>query len=82
MLREVDLDQDTLEVLRPDDYLMREYGRAAFEPAANLFIAYYRSQRAGPAPHSPLNCLVHGQNFAASVCAISSLQSTRFPFPV
>ena len=50
------LDLDTLNVLRPKDYLMRRdqdpWGRSIF-----LFIAYWDSQRKGAQPHSPKNCL-------------------------
>jgi len=50
------LDLDTLNVLRPKDYLMRRdqdpLGRSIF-----LFIAYWDSQRKGAQPHSPKNCL-------------------------
>jgi EpsI family protein len=50
------LDLDTLNVLRPKDYLMRRdqdpSGRSIF-----LFIAYWDSQRKGAQPHSPKNCL-------------------------
>ena len=50
------LDLDTLNVLRPKDYLMRRdqdgSGRSVF-----LFIAYWDSQRKGAQPHSPKNCL-------------------------
>ena len=50
------LDLDTLNVLRPKDYLMRRdqnpWGQSVF-----LFIAYWDSQRKGAQPHSPKNCL-------------------------
>ena len=50
------LDQDTLDVLRPKDYLLRRDqepgGRSVF-----LFIAYWDSQRKGAQVHSPKNCL-------------------------
>ena len=43
-------------VLRADDYLLRDY-RTASGKSASLFVAYFRSQRAGQTPHSPKNCL-------------------------
>jgi len=50
------LELDTLNVLRPKDYLMRRdqdpAGRGVW-----LFIAYWDSQRKGAQPHSPKNCL-------------------------
>jgi len=50
------LDQDTLNVLKSKDYVMRRYQ----DPAGRslwLFIAYWDSQRKGAQPHSPRNCL-------------------------
>ncbi len=55
MLREGVIEQDEKDVLRADDYLTRQY--AAPGKAVNLFVAYFRSQRAGQTPHSPKNCL-------------------------
>ncbi len=53
------LELDTLNVLRPKDYLMRRdqdpSGRSIW-----LFIAYWDSQRKGAQPHSPKNCLPGG----------------------
>lgn len=45
-----------LDVLKADDYLLRNY-RNAQGQQANFFVAYYRSQHAGEAMHSPKNCL-------------------------
>jgi EpsI family protein len=56
MVREGVLEQDEKDVLRADDYLTREYVGASGK-SANLFVAYFRSQRAGQTPHSPKNCL-------------------------
>ena len=57
MERQWEMDQETRDVLQPDDSLIREYRQPSFGAAANLFIAYYRSQRGGRVPHSPRNCL-------------------------
>ncbi len=56
MLREGVLEPDEKDVLRADDYLTRQYA-AAPDKSASLFVAYFRSQRAGQTPHSPKNCL-------------------------
>jgi EpsI family protein len=44
------------DVLRADDYLSRQYASSSGQ-SASLFVAYFRSQRAGQTPHSPKNCL-------------------------
>ena len=49
------VDDDTLSVLRADDVVSRDY--VSGNTQANLFLAYFRTQRAGAAPHSPRNCL-------------------------
>jgi EpsI family protein len=56
MVREGAVDADEKAVLRADDYLTRDYATPSGREAS-LFIAYFRSQRAGQAPHSPKNCL-------------------------
>jgi EpsI family protein len=55
---EVALDEKTLEVLGPGDFLQRLYREPDSEqPAVDLFLAYFPSQRAGETPHSPQHCL-------------------------
>ncbi len=49
------IDQETLDVLRADDILNRVYTQGP--RGAYLFVAAFRSQRNGKAPHSPKNCL-------------------------
>src|SRR3569833_2132799 len=43
-------------VLRADDTVIRGY-RSPTGADDSLFIAYFKTQRAGAAPHSPKNCL-------------------------
>jgi EpsI family protein len=50
------VDEEVQAVLKADDVLSRDYSNGA-AVRANLFIAYFRSQRDGRAPHSPKNCL-------------------------
>jgi EpsI family protein len=54
----VPLEKNVLDVLGPGDFLLRDYedGRTE-QPAVNLFIAYFRSQRTGDTIHSPQHCL-------------------------
>ena len=55
MIQEGVVEKETLDVLRADDTLTREYANP--DGAVNLFIAYFRTQRTGQSPHSPKNCL-------------------------
>jgi EpsI family protein len=56
MLHEGVIEQEERDVLRADDYLTRQYAGSSGK-TASLFVAYFRSQRAGQTPHSPKNCL-------------------------
>jgi len=52
------LDQATLDVLGPGDFLVRGYSNASEDlPYIDLFVAYFPSQRTGDTIHSPKNCL-------------------------
>lgn len=44
-------------VLRADETLIRDYVSTSGTERASLFIAFFRSQSTGSAPHSPKNCL-------------------------
>jgi EpsI family protein len=51
------VDQETKDVLKADDLLFRFYVNSRMRYGASLFVAGFRSQRNGKAPHSPKNCL-------------------------
>jgi EpsI family protein len=55
MIAQVDVDAETAAILRADDTLQRLYSGP--QGRADLFIAYFRTQRQGQSPHSPKNCL-------------------------
>ncbi len=55
--REQPVDSVTQIVLKADDLLSRVYANEARRESADLFIAYFRSQRTGQTAHSPKNCL-------------------------
>jgi EpsI family protein len=57
MLRDMPIEKETAEVLRADDTLNREYVNKAGTGDLLLFIAFFKTQRYGQAPHSPKNCL-------------------------
>jgi EpsI family protein len=55
--QDVELDKETLDVLKADDILSRVYQNKSTGKLATLFVAYFETQRTGKAPHSPKNCL-------------------------
>ena len=55
--RDLTIQPEVRQVLGDGDFLSRVYGRTPQEPAIELFIAYFASQRTGTAIHSPRNCL-------------------------
>ncbi len=57
MTQELEMDKESLEVLKADDILSRVYVDKKDGQAATLFVAYFSTQRTGKAPHSPKNCL-------------------------
>src|SRR5579864_4770705 len=56
MVQQGVMEQEVKDVLRADDYITRDYA-ASPTRYANLFVAFFKSQRAGQTPHSPKNCL-------------------------
>lgn len=52
------LDQQTLDILGPGEFLVRDYEKPnESEPWINLYLAYFPSQKAGDTIHSPNHCL-------------------------
>jgi EpsI family protein len=56
MAKETAIDDATAGVLKADDYVIRAY-RDEKGQQVELFIAYYKTQKAGDSMHSPKNCL-------------------------
>lgn len=56
MYKDVPIEKEVQDVLLADDTLNRIYVKPG-NSAAFLFIAFFRTQRSGQAPHSPKNCL-------------------------
>lgn len=55
---DIAIDKDVLDILGPGDFLLRAYqNQEKPQLYVNLFIAYFRSQRAGDTIHSPQHCL-------------------------
>jgi EpsI family protein len=57
MQQEGVVEPEVQEVLKADDLVTRWYVSPSTGSGLNLFIASFRSQRNGKAPHSPKNCL-------------------------
>lgn len=55
--RDIQLDQQTRDVLGPGDFMERRYSENDGNSPVDLFIAFFPSQRAGATIHSPKNCL-------------------------
>jgi EpsI family protein len=51
------VDKETEEMLKADDTLNRVYKNTSNGAEASLWVAAFRTQRNGKAPHSPKNCL-------------------------
>jgi len=56
-LQESQVEPEVQKVLRADDTIIRTYGSSGQGAAVTLFVAMFKSQRNGQAPHSPKNCL-------------------------
>ena len=55
---DIPIDKQSLEILGPGEFLMRDYADANLAaPAINLYIAYFPTQSAGDTIHSPAHCL-------------------------
>lgn len=54
--RNIPMEREHLELLRPDDYLLADFLGAAGKPV-NLFVAYFATQTDDRAPHSPRACI-------------------------
>ncbi len=57
MVAESVTEPEVLEVLKADDTLNRVYLDSATGVSASLFVAFFKTQRTGVAPHSPKVCL-------------------------
>ncbi|MFN3326294.1 MAG: exosortase C-terminal domain/associated protein EpsI [Bryobacteraceae bacterium] len=66
-------------VLRADDTLTRNYADA--HTVLNLFIAYFKSQRTGQAPHSPKHCLP-GAGWVPTQSEVMAIEVPGYEQPV
>lgn len=73
MVQEQALDPETQAVLRADDTVSRLYLDSTSGRSASLFVAYFKSQRAGQAPHSPKNCMP-GSGWAPAESGVAAIR--------
>jgi len=78
---DVAIDKDVLEILGPGDFLLRVYQNQQKTPYIDLFIAYFRSQRAGDTIHSPQHCLPGSGWAPVENQRITLTMPGREPFP-
>jgi len=80
MLRQMQMDSATENLLRADDTLNRQY---AGPGDVDLFVAFFKSQRAGVTPHSPKVCLPsNGWTEESSGIISISVPGEPAPIPV
>jgi len=79
---DVALEQDVLDKLGPGDFLLRFYqNQENPQLYFDLFIAYFRSQRAGDTIHSPQNCLPGAGWIPVERSRITVAAPGHTPFP-
>ena len=78
MVREVQVETEVQELLKADDTLSREYDGP--QGLVDLWVAFFRSQRAGVSPHSPKVCLP-GAGWTAEDSRIISVPIPGSPCP-
>lgn len=54
------MEQQYLDVLKLDDYILADYWRPDERLPVNFYVAYYNSQRTGSSAHSPRSCIPGG----------------------
>jgi EpsI family protein len=79
-IRQTKIDTATENLLRADDTLSRQYGGPG---DVDLFVAFFKSQRAGVTPHSPKVCLPsNGWTEESSRIISISVPGETAPIPV
>ncbi len=80
---DLSIDRETLEVLGPGEFLLRQYApQAAADSVVNLYIAYFPTQRAGDTIHSPKNCLPGAGWLPVESTRVELSLPDHSPFPV
>jgi EpsI family protein len=80
---DVAIEKDVLDILGPGDFLLRVYqNQEKPQLYLDLFIAYFRSQRAGDTIHSPQHCLPGAGWIPVKQSLITLTVPGHAPFPV
>jgi EpsI family protein len=80
-VREIPLEKEVQDVLKADDTMNREYRNPSVANSAWLFVAFFKTQRYGQAPHSPKNCLP-GSGWEPTENTDISIQVPGWPTPI
>jgi len=79
------LDKETQDVLKADDVLSRLYKNTSTGAEASLYVAAFRTQKNGKAPHSPKNCMpgsgwtqLSSENYALDVGQAAPIVVNRY----
>ena len=81
MVQNAPIEQEVLDQLKADDTLNRFYAEPPGQVGANLFVAYFKTQRTGQSPHSPKNCLP-GSGWEPNATGYLELSIAGQPHPV
>jgi len=81
MTKDAPIEKEVQDILKADDILSREYVNTSRGMPAYLFIAYFKTQRYGQAPHSPKNCLP-GAGFEPVEDSTLPIQVADWPAPI
>lgn len=81
MTQEGVVEPEVEQALKADDLMTRMYAEPGNPLSANLFVAFFESQRTGKSPHSPKNCLP-GSGWVPSSASIIPVSVPTEPAPI
>jgi EpsI family protein len=81
MTQNAPIEKEVQDVLKADDILSRRYSSPSRMADSYLFIAYFKTQRYGQAPHSPKNCLP-GAGYEPIEDSKMSIEVPEWPSPI
>ncbi len=78
---EQSLEQNVLDFLKPDGYLLRDYSNSSRGASMNLFVAFFKSLQNTAGPHSPHDCLP-GAGWLITSSAVPTFQAPGWSEPL